>query len=39
MAGIGDPAPDFSGDDFINGGTFTLSDHTGEIILLAFGNG
>ena len=36
MPGIGDPAPDFSGHDFINGGTFTLSDHRDEVILLSF---
>jgi len=36
MPGIGDPAPDFSGSDFINGGTFTLSDHAGKVILLCF---
>jgi len=36
MATIGDPAPDFTGHDFINDATFTLSDHLGETILLAF---
>jgi hypothetical protein len=33
---VGDPAPNFSVHDFINGGTFTLADHAGEVILLAF---
>jgi peroxiredoxin len=36
MLGPGDPAPDFSGHDFINGGTFTLSDHAGKTILVVF---
>ena len=36
MPGVGDAAPDFTGSDFINGGTFTLSDHAGEVILLSF---
>ncbi len=36
MPSIGDPAPNFTGHDFINGGTFTLADHTGEVILLSF---
>jgi peroxiredoxin len=39
MPGVGDTAPNFSKPDFISGGTFTLSDHSGEVILLAFGNG
>ncbi|MFX1295653.1 MAG: redoxin domain-containing protein [Promethearchaeota archaeon] len=34
----GDNAPDFSGHDFINDVTFTLSDHLGKIILLSFVN-
>lgn len=33
---IGDPAPNFSKHDFMNGGTYTLSDHLGDVILLAF---
>lgn len=33
---IGDPAPNFSKHDFMKGGTFTLSAHTGDVILLAF---
>ncbi len=36
MPGIGDPAPDFTGNDFINGVPFTLSDYLGEVIVLAF---
>lgn len=36
MLNVGDPAPNFSGNDFINGGVFTLSDHQGEAILVAF---
>ena len=36
MPSVGDPAPNFTGNDFINGGTFTLSDHSGEVIVLAF---
>lgn len=36
MSGIGDPAPDFSGDDIISGAKFTLSDHSGEVILVSF---
>ncbi len=32
----GDLAPDFSGTDIINGGTFTLSDHLGKVILVVF---
>jgi peroxiredoxin len=36
MPTIGDPAPDFTGDDFINASTFTLSDHAGDIIVLGF---
>ncbi len=37
MPGVGSPAPPFSGHDFINGTTFNLADHTGEVILLVFG--
>lgn len=33
----GQPAPDFSGPDLINGGTFTLSDHLGQVVCLALG--
>ncbi|GEM_PF-2896094 len=36
MATVGDTAPNFSGHDFINNTTFTLSDHAGEVIVLAF---
>jgi peroxiredoxin len=36
MPGIGDSAPYFTGNDFINSGTFTLSDYLGEVIVLAF---
>ena len=36
MPGVGDPAPNFSGTDFINGVPFTLSDHSGKVILLSF---
>ncbi len=36
MPGIGDDAPDFSGNDFINDTPFTLSDHWGKVIILAF---
>jgi hypothetical protein len=36
MPGIGDPAPNFSGHDFINDVPFELSDHAGEIIVVAF---
>ena len=36
MLGIGDTAPDFSGQDIVSGGTFTLSDHFGKVIVLAF---
>ncbi len=31
-------APNFTLDDLNNGGTFTLSDHQGEVILLFYGN-
>ncbi len=33
---IGDTAPNFSGNDFINGGTFNLYDHMGDVIVVAF---
>lgn len=36
MPEIGDPAPLFSGDDVVNGGTFSLGDHQGKIVLVAF---
>jgi len=36
MPTVGDPAPDFTGNDFINDMAFTLSDHFGDTILLAF---
>ncbi|MDQ3957164.1 MAG: TlpA family protein disulfide reductase [Actinomycetota bacterium] len=36
MPEIGDPAPLFSGDDVVNGGTFSLEDHQGKIVLVAF---
>jgi hypothetical protein len=36
MPGVGELAPDFSGNDIISGGTFTLSDHLGKPILIAF---
>ena len=35
MPGIGDHAVDFSKTDIIHGGTFTLSDHYGEVIWIA----
>jgi hypothetical protein len=35
MPTIGDPAIDFSGSDIVNGGTFALSDHYGEVIWIA----
>lgn len=33
---VGDLAADFTGHDFINDGTFTLSDHVGDVVLLGF---
>lgn len=36
MPGIGDPAPQFSGQDVVNGGTFSLSDHQGSAVLVVF---
>ena len=33
--GPGDPAPDFTLQD-LNGGSFRLSEHVGEVVLLAF---
>lgn len=36
MPGVGDPAPNFSGNDFINDAVFTLADHAGKVIVLAF---
>ena len=36
MLSIGDQAPNFSGDDTQGSGTFTLSDHTGQVVVVAF---
>jgi hypothetical protein len=36
MLDIGDPAPLFSGEDLRTGETFSLADHKGKIILIAF---
>jgi len=36
MPNIGDPAPLFSGANFLTGETFTLSEHQGKVILIAF---
>jgi hypothetical protein len=36
MPGVGDPAPDFSGTDFVHGVPFDLSAHAGKVILLSF---
>ncbi len=36
MVNIGDPAPDFTGQDVVGGQTFKLSDHFGKVIVLAF---
>jgi thiol-disulfide isomerase/thioredoxin len=36
MPGIGDPAPLFSGEDFLSGQSFSLSDHQGDVVLIAF---
>lgn len=36
MPTVGDPAPTFSGHDFVNGVTFNLSDHAGKVIVLTF---
>ena len=36
MADIGDQAPNFSGDDVQGGGTFSLSDHAGQVVVVAF---
>lgn len=38
MPTIGDPAPNFTGHDFINDTTFTLADHAGQVTLLCFSN-
>ncbi|MGD9900651.1 MAG: redoxin domain-containing protein [Calditrichaceae bacterium] len=35
MAGVGDPAPDFTLNR-LDGGTFTLSDYKGKVIYLFF---
>jgi len=36
MPGVGDPAPPFSGDDFLSGQAFSLADRHGEVVLIAF---
>jgi hypothetical protein len=36
MPGIGDPGPNFSGNDFIHNTPFTLSSLSGKVILLSF---
>ena len=36
MLNIGDPATPFSGEDILTGETFSLSDHQGEVVLIAF---
>ena len=36
MLNIGDPAPQFSGTDILTGDSFTLSDHSNKIVLVAF---
>ena len=36
MPDVGDPAIDFTGADLIHPGDVTLSDYSGEVILLAF---
>ena len=36
MPNVGDPAPNFTGQDVITGQTFTLSDYFGKVIVLAF---
>ncbi len=36
MPGVGDPAPDFSGHDFINDAPFALHDHAGQVIVVSF---
>jgi peroxiredoxin len=36
MPTVGDPAPNFTGNDFVNGGTFNLSAFAGKIIVLSF---
>jgi peroxiredoxin len=37
MLGPGDAAPELSGSDLILGGTFTLSAHAGEVVIVCFG--
>ncbi len=34
--GVNDPAPDFSASNVNGGGTFTLSDHAGKTVVIAF---
>ncbi len=36
MPGVGDPGPNFTGYDFINDKTVSLSDYQGKVILLSF---
>ncbi len=38
MPGVGDHAPGFQGNDFVNGGIFNLDDpaYAGKVILLSF---
>lgn len=36
MPGIGDPAPQFSAVDVIDGQTYSLSDYAGQVVLLIF---
>jgi peroxiredoxin len=36
MPGIGDPAPQFSGNDVVTGEPFSLADQQGRVVLLAF---
>lgn len=36
MPNVGDPAPQFSAKDVITGQTYTLSDYTGQVVLLIF---
>ncbi len=37
MPGVGDPAPNFSGNDFMSGTMFELfPDHESQVIMLSF---
>lgn len=36
MPVIGDTAPDFSGQNILDGTTFALTDHTGKVVVIAF---